>query len=264
VRVRSLLSNLAASGQSVSGGDAAKVYDHYAPGGTLWTLVENTYDDYGLGAAIAAVPIPAVLRLHDTANYGPYAITRGNVMQSVSFGKTINFGYDYTGNLLNTLDNYGHAASQAMDENRNYAVPKSTSQGGRSIGRLAVDDRDYGAVAGIVAPFAEFRSLFDPDLDAFGSGGGGGQHAEAAAGVTAFEEGEGVGEFGVFIGVLFIPFAEFGAGGGIVAGAGVQVGAPEWRGLTGCSFQFGIGLDRFAELPLHGVGAGEDAVAGDG
>lgn len=100
------------------------------PGGTLWTLVENTYDYYGVGAAISPVPIPAMLRLHDTANYGAYMITRGNVTQSVSFGKTINFGYDYTGNLLSTSDNYGHAASQAMDENRNYAVPKSTSQGG--------------------------------------------------------------------------------------------------------------------------------------
>ncbi len=46
-----------------------------------------------------------------------------------SLGKTMDFGYDYTGNGQSTNDTYGHTASRVMDENRNYAVPKSTTGG---------------------------------------------------------------------------------------------------------------------------------------
>ena len=98
------------------------------PGGSVLTLVTNTYDVYPFGVA-PAVAFPALLRQHDTANYGTALIYRGNVTSSVSFSKTVNITYDYTGNALTSNDSYGHTAGRVMDENRNYAVPKTMSGG---------------------------------------------------------------------------------------------------------------------------------------
>ena len=98
------------------------------PGGSVLTLVTNTYDVYPFGVA-PAVAFPALLRQHDTANYGTALIYRGNVTSSVSFSKTVNITYDYTGSALTSNDSYGHTAGRVMDENRNYAVPKTMSGG---------------------------------------------------------------------------------------------------------------------------------------
>jgi len=98
------------------------------PGGSVLTLVTNYYDVYPYGSA-PQVAFPALLRQHDTANYGTTLNHRGNVTSSVSFGKTVNITYDYTGNALSSADNYGHSSSRVMDENRNYTVPKTMSGG---------------------------------------------------------------------------------------------------------------------------------------
>ncbi|MBI2685178.1 MAG: RHS repeat-associated core domain-containing protein [Acidobacteria bacterium] len=98
------------------------------PGGAVITLVTNLYDIYPYGAA-PGVAFPALLRQHDDANYNSTMIYRGNLSTMTTPAKTVSFAFDGTGNVLQTSDSYGHTAAQVMDENKNYAVPKSVSGG---------------------------------------------------------------------------------------------------------------------------------------